>query len=63
MTSTANPILLMRITDMIADLDAIGTYLIGRCAAGDNDELDHLGRMADVVAAAADFLFALRYGG
>jgi hypothetical protein len=53
----------MKLADLVADLDEVGDYLIGRCAAGDNDELDHLGRMADAVMAAADYLFALRREG
>jgi hypothetical protein len=56
-----NPTRLMIIADMIADLDEVGDYLIGRCAAGDNDELDRLGGMADAVAAAAGLLWRLKY--
>jgi hypothetical protein len=55
------PTRIMLLADMIADLDEVGDYLIGRCEAGDNDELDRLNRLADAVAAAADLLFSLKY--
>jgi hypothetical protein len=61
MTSTTNPIRLMIITDMIAGLDAACDYLIGRCEDGDNDEIDSVGHMADAIAAAAEFLYAIKY--
>jgi hypothetical protein len=53
----------MLLADIVADLDEVADFLIDRCAAGDNDELDRLGGMADAVRGAADYLFALRYGG
>jgi hypothetical protein len=55
------PIQHMRLDDMIADLDEVGDYLIGRCEAGDNNELDHLGAMADAIATAAKLLWSIKY--
>jgi hypothetical protein len=49
----------MALADLISDLDETHDYLIGRCEAGDNDELDHLGHMADVIEAAAKLLWSI----
>jgi hypothetical protein len=55
------PTRIMIFDDMIADLDQVHDHLVDQLHAGANDERDHLGRLADAVAAAANLLFALKY--
>jgi hypothetical protein len=57
-----NPIRIMILANLISDLDETHDYLVDRCADGANDEFDRLGGMADAIAAAANLLFALKYG-